>query len=174
MKSKYQSSKSQDKSNNSMSSTSQNCFILGKFGKKTVVAQDLDTFLNSLKKAEWTTNPSYIMAKDINVKPTFNKSENSNDEPDIPKYSETVNKLYLHLNEINSNDFLNYIDEVNDRNNKLKQNAKKEKEEFMKLNFPNEENIDLSGILNKIKNNHKSFISKDQILFDKIKQAMNS
>ena len=66
-----------------------NIFIIGKFGKKTVVSQDLKTFMNSIKEAEWTTNPSYLMAKDIKVKPVFSKSNIEVNE-NIPNYSNGV------------------------------------------------------------------------------------
>jgi hypothetical protein len=70
-------------------------FIYGKFGRKTVVQQDLKTFVNKLKKAEWTTNPSYLIAKNINIKPTFAKNDNTEEDFDIPKYSKSIDKLIL-------------------------------------------------------------------------------
>ena len=149
-------------------------FIIGKFGRKTVVSQDLNTFLNKIKKAEWTTNPSYLIAKDINVKPNFANNDNKNNDINMIKYSNTIDKLYLHLNKINFNDYLNYVNEIKTRNHKLNEEAKKEKEEFMKTNFPNEGKMDLKSILNRIRNNHKSFISKDQILYNKISQQINN
>ena len=149
-------------------------FIIGKFGKKTVVSQDLDTFLNKIKQAEWTTNPSYLIAKDINVKPIFIKNNNIDNDNNIPKYSNNIDKLYLHLNEINTNDFLNYINEITNRKNKFDDEAKKEKEEFLKSNFYNQEKLNLNTILNRIRNNHMNFISKDQILYNKIYQTLNN
>ena len=149
-------------------------FIIGKFGKKTVVSQDLDTFLNKIKQAEWTTNPSYLIAKDINVKPIFIKNNNIDNDNNITKYSNNIDKLYLHLNEINTNDFLNYINEITNRKNKFDDEAKKEKEEFLKSNFYNQEKLNLNAILNRIRNNHMNFISKDQILYNKIYQALNN
>ena len=148
-------------------------FIIGKFGKKTVVSQDLNTFINKMKKAEWTTNPSYLIAKDINITPTFEKSDKKENSYDIPRYSSTVDKLYLHLIPINFNDYMNYINEIKNRKNKLKEEAKKEKEDFLRNNFPNEGKLDLKSILNRIRNNHEGFISKDQILYNKIYQPMN-
>ena len=149
-------------------------FIIGKFGKKTVVSQDLDTFLNKIKQAEWTTNPSYLIAKDINVKPIFIKNNNIDNDNNITKYSNNIDKLYLHLNEINTNDFLNYINEITNRKNKFDDEAKKEKEEFLKSNFYNQEKLNLNAILNRIRNNHMNFISKDQILYNKIYQTLNN
>ena len=149
-------------------------FIIGKFGKKTVVSQDLDTFLNKIKQAEWTTNPSYLIAKDINVKPIFIKNNNIDNDNNITKYSNNIDKLYLHLNEINTNDFLNYINEITNRKNKFDEEAKKEKEEFLKSNFYNQEKLNLNAILNRIRNNYMNFISKDQILYNKIYQTLNN
>ena len=148
-------------------------FIIGKFGKKTVVSQDLNTFINKMKKAEWTTNPSYLIAKDINITPTFEKNEKKENSYDIPRYSSTIDKLYLHLNPINFNDYMNYTNEIKNRKNKLNEEAKKEKEDFLRNNFPNEGKLDLKSILNRIRNNPQSFISKDQILYNKIYQPMN-
>ena len=161
--------------NNSIENRQNNTksFIIGKFGKKTVVSQDLTTFLNKIKQAEWTTNPSYLIAKDINVKPILSKYNKENDNT-IYKYSDTIDKLYLHLNGINSNDYLNYINEIKNRKNKLDEEAKKEKEEFLKSNFNNEGKLDLNTILNRIRNNQISFILKDQILYNKVFQSMNN
>ena len=33
-------------------------FMIARFGKKKVIAQDLTTFLNSIKQAEWANNPA--------------------------------------------------------------------------------------------------------------------
>ena len=150
-----------------------NSFIIGKFGKKTVVSQDLSTFLNKIKQAEWTTNSSYLLAKDIKIKPLFT-SYNNKDDNNIPNYANKIDKYYLHLNEINFNDFSAYVNEIKNRKNKLHQDAKKEKEEFIRANFPNEGKVDLNTILNRIRNNYQSFISKDQILYNKISQAMQN
>ena len=147
-------------------------FIYGKFGRKTVVKQDLKTFINKIKKAEWTTNQSYLIAKNINIKPTFLKNGNT-DDFDIPRYSKSIDKLYLNSIHINCNDYLNYVNEIKSRKQKLDEEAKREKAEFLRTNFPNEGKLDLKSILNRIRNNHKSFISKDQLLYNKISQEMN-
>ena len=149
-------------------------FMIAKFGKKKVLSQDLNTFLNSIKHAEWTNNPSYLMAKDIEVKPTFNTNNSNYSENNIPKYSNTVDKLYLHLNKINIDDYVNYAKEINERQNKIDFYVKKEKEIFIKNNFGfNEGKLDMNIILEKIRNNYMSFISKDQILYNKLNQAIN-
>ena len=148
-------------------------FIYGKFGRKTVVQQDLQTFVNKIKKAEWTTNPSYLIAKNLIVKPTFTKNDNSDEDFDIPRYSKSIDKLYLNPIHININDYLNYVNEIKNRKTKLDEEAKREKAEFLRNNFPSEGKLDLKSILNRIRNNHKSFISKDQILYNNISKAMN-
>ena len=149
-------------------------FMIAKFGKKKVLSQDLNTFLNSIKHAEWTNNPSYLMAKDIEVKPTFNTNNSNYSENNIPKYSNTVDKLYLHLNKINIDDYVNYAKEINERQNKIDFYVKKEKEIFIKNNFGfNDGKLDMNTILEKIRNNYMSFISKDQILYNKLNQAIN-
>ena len=149
-------------------------FMIAKFGKKKVISQDLNTFLNSIKHAEWTNNPAYLAAKDIEVKPTFKINNLSNNLDNFPKYSNTVDKLYLHLNKINIDDYINYAKEINERQNKIDFYVKKEKEIFMKNNFGfNEGKLDMNSILESIKNNSMNFIAKDQILYNKINQAIN-
>ena len=149
-------------------------FMVAKFGKKRVIAQDLTTFLNSIKQAEWTNNPAYLPAKDIEVKPTFKINQNENNMNNFPKYSNTVDKLYLHLNKINIPDYMNYANEINIRQSKIDNYVKKEKENFIKNNFGfNEGKLDMNTILQRIRNNYMTFISKDQILYNKIKQAIN-
>ncbi len=150
-------------------------FMVARFGKKKVISQDLNTFLNSIKQAEWTNNPSYLAAKDIGVKPTFKiNNSNNNEYNNIPKYSSTVDKLYLHLNKINIDDYINYANEINIRQNKIYFYVKKEKEQFIKNNFLfNEGKLDMNNILERIRNDYLSFISKDQILYNKINQAIN-
>ena len=149
-------------------------FMIAKFGKKKVISQDLNTFLNSIKHAEWTNNAAYLAAKDIEVKPTFKINNLSNNFDNFPKYSNTVDKLYLHLNKINIDDYINYAKEINERQNKIDFYVKKEKEIFMKNNFGfNEGKLDMNSILESIKNNSMNFIAKDQILYNKINQAIN-
>ena len=149
-------------------------FMIAKFGKKKVISQDLNTFLNSIKHAEWTNNPAYLAAKDIEVKPTFKINNLSNNLDNFPKYSNTVDKLYLHLNKINIDDYINYAKEINERQNKIDFYVKKEKEIFMRNNFGfNEGKLDMNSILESIKNNSMNFIAKDQILYNKINQAIN-
>ena len=149
-------------------------FMVAKFGKKRVIAQDLTTFLNSIKQAEWTNNPAYLPAKDIEVKPTFKINQNENNLNNFPKYSNTVDKLYLHLNKINIPDYMNYVNEIKIRQNKIDSHVKKEKENFITNNFGfNEGKLDMNTILGTIRNNYMSFISKDQILYNKINQAIN-
>ena len=148
-------------------------FIYGKFGKKTVVQQDLKTFVNKIKKAEWTTNQSYLIAKNINISPSFGKNDNIDSDFDIPRFSKSIDKLYLKSIQINFNDYLNYVNEIKTRKQKLDEEAKREKSEFLRNNFPSEGKLDLKSILNRIRNNHKSFISKDQLLYNKISEAMN-
>ena len=165
-----------NRSNNNMSKNSDfPPFMVAKFGKKKVISQDLNTFLNSIKQAEWTNNPSYLAAKDIGVKPTFKiNNSNNNEYNNIPKYSSTVDKLYLHLNKINIDDYINYANEINIRQNKIDFYVKKEKEQFIKNNFLfNEGKLDMNNILERIRNDYLSFISKDQILYNKINQAIN-
>ena len=160
-------------SNNYNQNSSLPPFMVAKFGKKKVISQDLNTFLNSIKHAEWTNNPAYLPAKDIEVKPTF-KTNMDNNANNIPKYSNTVDKLYLHLNKINIGDYMNYTNEINTRQNKIDAYVKKEKEQFISNNFGyNEGKLDMNIILERIRNDYMSFISKDQILYNKINQAIN-
>ena len=146
---------------------SKDFFIVGKFGKKLVIGQDLNTFLNKIKKAEWTTNPSYLIAKDIKIEPVLSQY-NNNLNNEVPNYSSSIDKYYLHLHQLNQNDFLNYINEIQNRKNNLFTESKIEKEQFIRENFPNEGRIDVNSMLSRIRKNNMSFIIKDQILYNKL------
>ena len=146
---------------------SKDFFIVGKFGKKLVIGQDLNTFLNKIKKAEWTTNPSYLIAKDIKIGPVLSQY-NNNLNNEVPNYSSSIDKYYLHLHQLNQNDFLNYINEIQNRKNNLFTESKIEKEQFIRENFPNEGRIDVNSMLSRIRKNNMSFIIKDQILYNKL------
>ena len=170
---KNKNSYPKSKNNNSSNQMNFPPFMIAKFGKKKVISQDLQTFLNSIKHAEWTNNPSYLAAKDIEVKPSFN-TNNLDNNSNIPKYSNTVDKLYLHLNKINIGDYINYAKEISERQNKIDYYVKKEKEIFIRNNFGfNDGKLDMKIILERIRNNYMSFISKDQILYNKINQAIS-
>ena len=171
---KNKNSYPKSKNNNSSNQMNFPPCMIAKFGKKKVISQDLQTFLNSIKHAEWTNNPSYLAAKDIEVKPSFNTNNLDNNASNIPKYSNTVDKLYLHLNKINIGDYINYAKEISERQNKIDYYVKKEKEIFIRNNFGfNDGKLDMKIILERIRNNYMSFISKDQILYNKINQAIS-
>ena len=69
---------------------------------------------------------------------------------------------------------MNYANEINIRQSKIDNYVKKEKENFIKNNFEfNEGKLDMNSILQRIRNNYMNFISKDQILYNKIKQAID-
>ena len=69
---------------------------------------------------------------------------------------------------------MNYANEIKERQNKIDLYVKKEKEMFIRNNFGfNHGKLDMNTILGTIRNNYMSFISKDQILYNKINQAIN-
>ena len=69
---------------------------------------------------------------------------------------------------------MNYANEINIRQSKIDNYVKKEKENFIKNNFEfNEGKLDMNSILQRIRNNYMNFISKDQILYNKIKHAID-
>ena len=145
-----------------------NVFIEAKIGKNLVISQDLMTFLNGMKTTEWTSNNSYLIAKDIEVKPTFGYKTKTNPE-NAQKYSNKVDQLYLNVMDINQNDYLNYVNEVNNRKQKISENVKNERKEFLEKHFPNEgSNVPMNKILSKIREDYRPFISRDQILYNKI------
>ena len=142
-------------------------FIEARIGKNLVISQDLNTFLNCIKTTEWATNESYLIAKDIDIRPTFLNKTKANSV--TPRYSNKIDQLYLNVMNINQNDLVNYVNEVNTRKQKISENVKNERSEFIRNNFPNEGNkIELTTILSKIRENYEPFISKDQILYNKI------
>ena len=68
---------------------------------------------------------------------------------------------------------MNYTNEIKTRQNKIDNYVKKEKENFIRNNFGfNEGKLDMNIILERIRNNYMNFISKDQILYNKINQTL--
>lgn len=147
-------------------------FIVGRFGKNVIVSQDLRTFANSIKTAEWTNNQTYLLAKDIGVIPSFSTNNNNNN---LPRFSSKLDNLYFSLSSNSNicNDLHNYSREINERKRKLQEEVQKEKAEFIRTNFPNDiGNTSMSMMLDNIKKNKLDFIKKDQILYNKVVQMM--
>ena len=43
-------------------------FINGRIGRLLISYEDIDTFSKSLRTKDWTNNPNYLQAKNIDVK----------------------------------------------------------------------------------------------------------
>ena len=140
-----------------------NVFISGRIGRILISSEDLNTFSNSIKTVEWTKNQYYLQAKNIEVAPTFSKnSNNENNNFNIPKSN--LDEYIINSNST-ENDFQNYIREIQDRKNKQNDEIQNEKNEFLKVNFPNEyPGMSVEEIYGKIGGNIKEVVSKDQNL----------
>ena len=146
-------------------------FIVGKIGRNVIASEDLNTFSQSLKNAEWTNNQSYLQAKNIAItmKVGLQNQIHSNDV-DIPK--NRLNDYCVNL-KYNPNDYFDFIRKVEDDNKRKKNEIERERRNFMKSNFPNE-NIDISNneLYKKIAENKKDIISKDSSLYSKVSNLL--
>ena len=76
-------------------------------------------------------------------------------------------------NNFNYEQFLNFIKTTSDENNRRKEEKEKEKNEFMRINFPNEKaDISNEDLYKKIEQNRKDIISKDPTLYGKVERLL--
>lgn len=151
---------------NSYNPQNSSSLISGKIGRMLIAQEDQDTFIKSLKSVEWTQNPIYIQAKGIQVKPTFEYGGNNRPggvrkipRPGFDQYSLDVSVM---------DSFANYKKEVEERQQKLKEDIKKEKDDFIRINFPNDSNnmnISLEEIYDKIGANKGGVLVRDNNLY---------
>ena len=156
----------QNQSNNSQNNYNQNdpnVFISGRIGRILISSEDLATFSNSIKTVEWTKNQYYLQAKNIEVAPTFSKnSNNDNNNFSVPKSNLDE---YLINGNTTENEFKTYLAEIEMRKKKQNEEIDKEKSEFIKVNFPNENPyMNVEEIYGKIGGNIQGVVSKDKNL----------
>lgn len=143
-------------------------FISGKIGRMDISAEDLETFSKSLKSAEWTTNPNYLQAKNIDVKMKLSLKGQLQNEINIPK--NRFNDFYIDSN-FNYDEYQKFVKGTEEEYKRKKDESEKEKNEFLRVNFPNEKpDISNDDIYKKIKEKKKDIISKDSNLYGKVER----
>lgn len=145
-------------------------FISGRMGRILISSETLEAFSKSLKSAEWTSNASYMQAKNMQVRMKFNSQNQSQNDISIPR--NRFNEYGINSN-FNFNDFNNFLKEVNESNQKAKEKIQNEKNNFMRNNFPNErEDLSMNNLYVKIGQNRKDVVMKDSSLYRKVERLL--
>ena len=146
-------------------------FISAYMGRLLIRSETLDVFSKSLNTTEWTKNPNYLLAKNVDVRMKINLKGQLNDFS-IPR--NRFNEHQYNTN-FNLNTFYGFIKEVIDNNNKRKEKSLNEKTNFMKNNFPTEKNdININDLYTKIGENRKDVLKKDYKLYGKVERLLPS
>ena len=147
-------------------------FISAYMGRILISSDTLQSFGNNLKKVEWTNNQNYLQAKNINVKIKMSLQGQLQSDINIPK--NRFNNYNLNSNSnFNMNNFINFIKEVNDNNNKKREQIENEKNNFMRQNFPNEKpDLKMDDLYIKIGQNRKDVIKNDSSLYRKVEKLL--
>ena len=145
-------------------------FISGYIGRLQIASEDLEAFSKSLKSAEWTNNANYLQAKNIEVKMKISLQGQLQSNINMP--NNRFNDYNINSN-FNYDEFQNFIKTVENQNIKVKEDSNKEKNEFLRVNFPNEKSdISNENLFKKIGENKKSIIEKDSNLYRKVERLI--
>ena len=93
-------------------------------GRILISSDTLDCFGKSLKSVEWTNNPHYLQAKNINVKMKLSLKGQLQSDINTPR--NRFNDYNL-ISNFDMNNFINYLNEINENNDKRKQQIENEK-----------------------------------------------
>ena len=141
-------------------------FIAGKIGRLEISSEDLETFSKSLKSAEWTTNKNYLQAKDLKVGMKLSLKGQLQSDVNIPR--NRFNEYNINSN-FNSEEFQNFLKNAQEENRRKKDEVEREKNEFLRVNFPNEKpDISDNDLYRKIGEKKKDVIEKDSNLYGKV------
>ncbi len=145
-------------------------FISGYIGRLKISAEDLETFSKSLKSAEWTTNTNYLQAKNIDIKVKLSLKGQSTSDISIPKNrfnDYNINSVFKY------DEYQNFIKNAEEQNKKKKEEGEKERNEFLRVNFPSE-NPDISNdeLYKKIKEKKNDIIKNDSKLYGKVEKLL--
>ena len=145
-------------------------FISGYIGRCKISSEDLQTFSKSIKDVEWTTNANYLQAQNISITSKIvGQGENRNDVY-IPRHR--FNDYYLNSN-FKPNEIVAFITEVSDTNRRTKEQCDKEKNDFLRNNFPSENaDINVNDLYQKIRENKKDVLYKDSNLYGKVERLL--
>ena len=146
-------------------------FIIGKIGNKEIIKEDLNTFMNYTKKADWTTNPYYKAASNATVSPTFKLNNQSNNT--MTKFSENILNNFL-VNDTSLDQYYNFIQEI--ESNNMKSYDKIEYNKQKMANFLGTSSIK-EDIIAKLNNNWKNIcLTNNELssILSSHKQYLNS
>ena len=145
-------------------------FISGYMGRILISSETLDAFEKSLRTVEWTNNPNYLQANDIEVKMKLSSPGQTQSDNGLPR--NRFNDYNMNSN-FNMNNFINFIKEVNDTNTKRKEKIENEKNNFIRNNFPGENNdISMQKLYVKIGQYIKDVVMKDNSLYRKVERLL--
>ena len=146
-------------------------FISGHIGRLLISSEDIDTFSKSLRTTEWTNNPNYLQAKNVDVKMKISLKGQLQYDVNSPPRNRFND--YITNSNFNFNEFQNFLKTVEDENKIKKENVDKERNEFLKVNFPNEKpDISNDDLYKKIAENKKGVVEKDTSLYGKCERFL--
>lgn len=146
-------------------------FICGHIGQLLISSEDIDTFSKSLRTTEWTNNQNYLQAKNIEVKMKINLKGQLQYDINSPPRNRFND--YITNSNFNFDEFQNYLKSIEEENKTKKENADKEKNEFLRINFPNEKpDLPNEDLYKKIGENKKGIVEKDTQLYGKVERFL--
>ena len=130
-------------------------YISGRIGNKEIAKDDIQHFVQSIKDFEWTANNIYKPAKVVDVKPTFYKGNNFNEDNYIPQ-SLNLNEQFQIEESSHLYDFQQYKTQCEDRKFQQLSHIAQQRNDFIKNFFPNgnlSEDSEKKEIIDQIKLN---------------------
>lgn len=159
--------------NNNYNQNDPNVFISGRIGRMLIASENVDTFSNSLKAVEWTRNPIYLQAKNIDVAPTFlnnNSSSNQNSNFSAPKC--TIDEYMINANSA-GDDYRVVLAEIESRKKNQNDEVERAQTEFMRSCLPNENNgMPVEDIYSKIGGNISGVLLNDKGLYGLVEKYL--
>ena len=149
---------------------SDDSFISGRIGSNVIAKENKETFMKSLQATDWTQNKNYLEASNMHVgmKTSFQSQLKSEIVDPVCRF-----ERYIVNNNFNFDEYQNYLKNVQEENKRKKEEAEKEKSEFLKVNFPNESpDIPEKDLYDKIEKNKKDILMKDRNLYSKVEKMV--
>ena len=145
-------------------------FISGFIGRAKISGEDLQTFSKSIKEVEWTTNVNYMQAQNIPVRHKLSGQGEKRNDVYIPRHR--FNDYYINSN-FNPNEIVTFIGEVTNNNQRFKEQTTKERDDFLKNNFPTESaDLPMNDLYTKIGGKRKEILEKDNSLYRKVENLL--
>ena len=145
-------------------------FISGYMGRILISSETLDQFSKSLKSAEWTNNPNYLQARNIQVKMKLSTQGQNRRDINIPR--NRFNEYGINSN-FNINEFTSFLNNANETIKRQKEQNENEKINFIRNNFPSEKcDLNMNSLYVKIGQSRKDVLMKDSSLFQKVERLL--